>query len=301
MLAASILFGAIGTISALLRNAGVSSLVQTSFRSFGTSAAMLLYFLMIRRKPANPMKHAAYFLAYGLFSIVGMFIGYTSSVALGTPVAVITLLVNLQPVYVLVMAVTLLKEKVDAFKIIPVAISLAGVAILVGGWNSQGGFFLSGVLFAMMNGVCYALYLYMTKKLRAESGMEPMDILFWGYFAASLTMPLVLWLMPMVISDPALVALKFDLNLTTGFYLAALAMGCTLLPYLLITQSLGKVELSKASLSLVLEPLSAIIISAIVLGEPVRGYHLAGGALILIAVIMVNMPRESLIKLTGKK
>lgn len=301
LIAASILFGAIGTFSALLRNAGVSSLVQTTFRSVGTSAAMLLYFVIIRRKPANPLKHAVFFLAYGLFSIVGMFIGYTSSVALGTPVAVITLLVNLQPVYVLIMAVTLLKEKVDALKLVPVAISIAGVVILVGGWNSQGGFFLSGVLFAMMNGICYALYLYMTKKLRAESGMEPMDILFWGYLAASLTMPLVLWLMPMAIKDPALVALGFNLNAATAFYLVSLTLGCTLLPYLLITQSLGKVELSNASLSLVMEPVSAIIISAIVLGESVRWFHLAGGALIMMAVIMVNIPREKLIRLTGMK
>lgn len=301
LLAASILFGAIGTFSALLRNAGVSSLVQTTFRSVGTSLAMLLYFAFIRRKPANPMKHAAFFLTYGLFSIVGMFIGYTSSVALGTPVAVITLLVNLQPVYVLIMAVTLLKEKVDAFKLVPVAISIAGVVILVGGWNSQGGFLLSGVLFAMMNGICYALYLYMTKRLRAESGMEPMDILFWGYLAASMTMPLVLWLMPMVIKDPALVSLGFDLNVSTAVYLASLTLGCTLLPYLLITQSLGKVELSTASLSLVMEPVSAIVISAAVLGEDVRWYHIAGGALILLAVMMVNMPREKLIRLTGRK
>ena len=107
LFAASILFGAIGTFSALLRNEGVSSLVQTSFRTFGTSLALILYYIAIRKKPANPGKHTWYFLAYGLFAFVGMFIGYTSSIAMGTPITVVTLLVNLQPVYVLIMAATL--------------------------------------------------------------------------------------------------------------------------------------------------------------------------------------------------
>lgn len=301
LFAASILFGAIGTFSALLRNAGVSSLVQTSFRTIGTTLALLVYFVAIRKKPANPGKHVLYFLSYGLFAFVGMFIGYTSSVALGTPVAITTLLVNLQPVYVLIMAAALLKEKVDAFKVVPVIISLAGVVILVGGWNTQGGFLLAGVLFAVMNGLCYAIYLYMTKVLRAGSGMEPMDILFWGYVAASAAMPFVLALMPLAIKDPALTSLSFSLTLPTALYLAGLTLGCTLLPYLLITQSLGKVELSKASLSLVLEPVSAIIISAVVLGEPIYAYHLAGGCLILLAVILVNTPKEKLLRMMGRR
>ncbi|HOS50496.1 MAG TPA: DMT family transporter, partial [Bacillota bacterium] len=153
----------------------------------------------------------------------------------------------------------------------------------------------------VMNGLCYAIYLYMTKVLRAGSGMEPMDILFWGYVAASAAMPVVLALMPLAIKDPALTSLSFSLTLPTVLYLTGLTLGCTLLPYLLITQSLGKVELSKASLSLVLEPVSAIIISAVVLGEPIYAYHLAGGCLILLAVILVNTPKEKLLRMMGRR
>lgn len=299
LITASVLFGAIGTLSALLRNQGVSSLVQSSFRTFGTAAALLAYFLATGRKPVWPGRHAAYFLAYGLFAFVGMFIGYTSSVAMGTPIAITTLLVNLQPVYVLAMAAFLLKEKVDATKTIPVAISIAGVAILVGGWNIQGEVNVSGALFAVMNGLCYALYLYMTKRLRASSGMSAEDILFWGYAGASVSMPLVLAVMPLAVRDPALSSLRFDLTLSVALYLAGLTLCCTLLPYLLITQSLGQVELSKASLSLVMEPVSAIMISWLVLGERIYAFHIFGGALILIAVVMVNLPRETLLRFMG--
>ncbi len=44
----------------------------------------------------------------------------------------------------------------------------------------QGEVQVVGALFAVMNGLCYALYLFMTKKLRAGSGMEPTDILLLG-------------------------------------------------------------------------------------------------------------------------
>lgn len=301
LLTASILFGAIGTFSALLRNEGVSALVQTSFRSFGTSIALIAYFAAIRRKPANPGKHIWYLLAYGMFAFVGMFIGYTSSVAMGTPITVTTLLVNLQPVYVLIMAAAFLKEKVDITKTLPVAISLLGVVILVGGWRMQGKVMVAGALFAVLNGLCYAIYLFMTKRLRAEGGMEPIDILFWGYAAASVAMPVVLVAMPALIKDPALTSLRLDLTLRSTFYLAALTICCTLVPYLLITQSLGKVELSRASLSLVMEPVVAIIISSLVLKEPVHLYHIAGGSLILLAVILINMPRAAFLRLIGRK
>ncbi len=299
LMAASILFGAIGTLSALLRNEGVSSLVQTSFRTFGTALALIIYFTAVRKRPANPLKHAAFFLSYGLFAFIGMFIGYTSSVAMGTPIAVTTLLVNLQPVYVLIMAALLLKERIDVTKTVPVGISLAGVAILVGGWNMQGEVMVAGALFAVMNGLCYALYLYMTKRLRAESGMEPTDILFWGYVSASVMMPAVLAIMPRFVHNPALTSLSLKLSPAAIIYLILLTICCTLIPYLFITQGLGRVELSKASLSLVMEPVSAIIISSVVLREPVYMYHVAGGSLILLAVILINLPRETFLRIIG--
>ena len=165
----------------------------------------------------------------------------------------------------------------------------------------QGEVQVVGALFAVMNGLCYALYLFMTKKLRASSGMEPTDILLWGYIAASAAMPFVLLIMPALVKDPVLTSLKLDLTLASSLYLAGLTLCCTLLPYLLITQSLGKVELSRASLSLLMEPVVAILIGSLVLREPVHIYQVAGGSLILLAVILINLPRETFLGLLGRR
>jgi drug/metabolite transporter (DMT)-like permease len=297
---ASILFGAIGTFSALLRNAGISALVQTSFRVYGTVITLFLYLSLSGKMLVLPRRHLLYFLAYGLFAFVGMFIAYTSAVAMGTPVAITALLASMQPVYVLIMAALLLKERIDILKVIPVILSLIGAVVLVGGWNMGGRVILGGAFFAIMNGVCYALYLFMTKKLRAESGMDSMQILFWGYAAAAVAMVFVIAIMPVVIKDPVLTSLSFKFTWTSAIYLVGLSLGCTLTPYLLITQSLGKVELSKASISLLLEPVSGIVISALVLGEPVYIFHVIGGSLILLAVMLANLPQNTIARLLGR-
>jgi drug/metabolite transporter (DMT)-like permease len=162
---AGISFGSIPVVSAIMRNLGISSIEQTFLRiSLGSIFGIiiiLIYFYkkkQLIRKTLNKELQLIYILQGVIFVL--MILSYLSSVALNTPVGEAALLVQMHPFITLLVGWKLLDEDLTMRKILAIFIAILGLILLTEPWSWEQ--FLSnfiGDLFALANGVLYAIYL----------------------------------------------------------------------------------------------------------------------------------------------
>ena len=137
----------------------MSSLEQVFFRlSFGLP--MLALFMLFKKKFRLIRRKDVPFCiligtVYSLFLLSGL-----SSIALRTPITVMTSLIYTQPIFTAGISQITGKEKVTTAKISVILVGVLG-AFLVSGlqiMNLQVGF---GIIFPIFGGFCYALYLWL--------------------------------------------------------------------------------------------------------------------------------------------
>jgi drug/metabolite transporter (DMT)-like permease len=78
-------------------------------------------------------------------------------------------------------------------------------------------------------------------------------------------------------------------RLTTTDLLAGLILGlvCTALAYTMWTEGTGRIRVQHSSILGYLEPVTAPIYALVLLGQSVSGWTIAGGALIVIAGVLI--------------
>jgi drug/metabolite transporter (DMT)-like permease len=80
---------------------------------------------------------------------------------------------------------------------------------------------------------------------------------------------------------------------------AFLGIFCSGLAYIAWYDGLQAIAASQVGAFLYLEPLVAVVVAAAILSEPVTWASLAGGAVILLGVYLVNRPKKTPIKRVG--
>lgn len=188
-----------------------------------------------------------------------------------TTVSVATLSYYFAPVIVTAVSPFLFREKLTGRQILCFAMSTLGLVLITGtGDLSQGSSHLTGVLYGLGAAVLYATVILLNKFIK---GVEGIHRTFLQFLAA------IVVLLPYVAS-------------TTGFGLAGLdASGwvCLLIvgfvhtgvTYCLYFSALRDLPGQKAAILSYIDPLVAVLISALLLGEPMTGMHMIGGLLIL--------------------
>jgi drug/metabolite transporter (DMT)-like permease len=84
--------------------------------------------------------------------------------------------------------------------------------------------------------------------------------------------------------------------LTAGGYALAgsMAVVATAVPATLFLAGLARIGATRAAIISTLEPVTTVVLAALLLGEALGGVRLAGGAVVLVAAIVVarNVPAE---------
>jgi len=223
-------FSFILVFSTLLKNTEMSSLEQLLLR-LGFSLVILLFFLIARRRlhfiSKNDVPFFAIFgLVYALFAFSGL-----SSIAFGTSIPVSIALVYTQPIYTAVMAWLTREEKVTAITLIAVLLGVLG-AFLVAGLNTANLQLELGIVFALLTGFFYAVYLWLKRRatIRMHNSYTPYQILFNTFLFAAPSLIVVGLLLQNFSTNPLFVRLStptlFQLGLI--FFFAAFS---TVLPY----------------------------------------------------------------------
>ncbi len=266
-----------GAIGALVRIATMPESALIVFRMvIGTA---LVGAIFARRATLDDVRRpgvAPGLLLMGLFS-AGTLLLFFLALRL-TDVAVGMFLLFTGPVYVALLAPRLMGERPDRIVYPALAIALGGMAvILVPGLVGAEQLSLLGVACGVTTGLLYAAYALTTKRLTRKARSSTIGLAEMALDALIL-LPLAAWQV-----------FGSGYQFTRDDIVAGLALGvfCTAIPYVLYPEGLRRIRVEHASILGFVEPVSAPLYALLLLGERPSPATIAGGALIVVAGVLV--------------
>lgn len=188
-----------------------------------------------------------------------------------------TLLANLAPVWVGLGALLFMKEKPNKIFWIGTAISIIGVAIIIGMKDISGASLTLGNILAIIASLFYGAYLITVKK-----GRNTLDT--FSFTTISMVASTVVLGVICLFSGTQLTG--FSTN--TWVYLIILGIIPQLLGWLAINQALGHIRPTVASVSLLSQTVFTAIFSLPILGEVLTLREISGAAIVLFGIYLVN-------------
>jgi len=229
---------------------------------------------LARAWPALARRHRAVLLASGL-SLGLHFATWIASLSF-TSVAASVLLVNTAPLFTLAFSWWLLAERVSAAVLAAMGLALAGAGLIAAGDWQSGAASLMGDALALAGAVTMSLYHVIGRGLRETLPLPAYILGVWSTAAATLA----------VLAAAARVPL-FGYPLPTFGAFLALALVPTVLGHGLVNRSLRRIPAPTVGLFLLGEPLGASVLAYAVFGEVPGTLTLAGGVLVLAALVVV--------------
>jgi drug/metabolite transporter (DMT)-like permease len=192
--------------------------------------------------------------------------------------SLLSLLLYTYPALVMAGAIALRRERASARRLVALAIASAGTALVLAGAASGG---VDALGAAMGLGAALAYTIYILTGDRVLAGVPPLGLAALVCTGATGTFAVV-----------ALVRGGPDLAFAAGGWgwLGAIALVSTVAPILLFFAGLARVGPSAASILSCLEPVVTVGLAAAAFGEALAGAQLAGGALVLAAVVVMQWP-----------
>ncbi len=287
---AMLLFGSIGL---MVKNIELTSSEIALYRGL-LGSLFLLFFLLLKKKSVSriALKSNAKVLvisgaAIGLNWIL-LFEAYNY-----TTIANATLSYYFAPVIVMVISPFFLKEKLLPNKAISILIAMLGMFLVVGiGTQTSGEYTHSvGILYGLGAAVLYASVMMLNKLVKDMSSLESTMI---QLMVASVT------LAPYV-----LVTQGFDLveiSVTSIPYLLVLGIVHTGLAYVLYFSAMQYLKSQTVALLSYIDPVAAVVMSALFLGENMNGVQIFGGMLILSSTFIggLNWPNKTSLEIKEK-
>lgn len=183
----------------------------------------------------------------------------------------------LTPIFISFVEPYLAKRKFDSSELLFGIAAVPGVALVVGGTPLE---MRIGILVGAISAFFVSIFSSLNKRFIANSPALTITGIEMAAGAAFLT--LVAIVVPL---DAPLLKLPSP---NDAWLLAALAMGCTLFPFALSLVALRQISAFSASLAVNLEPIYAIVLAIILLGEQreLAPSFYAGVAIILIVVFL---------------
>ena len=261
-LGAGVSWGLIGPFVRHLGDAGLTGMAIIAVRS--AVVALVLFPALALRRPADlriRLRDLWIFLGTGIGSIVFFNWCYFTTIRTASLSVACTLMYG-APAFVLLMSALFFRERLTLRKAAVCLLAFLGCA-LVSGWLSPGGTTARITPAALLTGLGsafgYALY-SIFGRCAAARGYRTATLTAWTFLFATLgTLPFL-----------DLSALASIYRVTPSLWLWTLALGLliTLLPYLLYSAALRRMETGRASLLSSIEPVVATLVGLLFYGEP---------------------------------
>lgn len=278
-LASAAAFGAMAAFGTLAYDAGatVGTLLSVRF----ALAALLLWAMLLAENAAREVRalHArdvavAIALGAGAYAIqAGCYFAALQRI----DASLLALLVYTFPVIVAVAAIVLGREAADGRRLCALVLAVGGLALVVAGAGA-GSFDVLGVALGLAAAVTYATYILVSEGVAARMAPRVLTALVCTGAAVSLT------------AGSALTGelRPGDLTPAGWGWLACLAVVCTVAAVTLFFAGLERAGATTASILATVEALVTVLLACLVFGEMLRDVQLAGGAVMLTAVLVLT-------------
>lgn len=277
ILLAAALWGIIGIWNRTLLAAGLSPTGIVLVRNFGGMVLLALVFAVRDRSVFRVKRaHLKYFAGTGIVSVVLFTCCYFTCQKLCS-LAVASILLYTAPAFVVILSAILWKEPVTKKKLLALLLTLVGCACVCGVFSGGLTVTAGGILLGLGAGFFYALYSIFGRYALAHYGS--MTVTVWTFIFAGPA--------SLVLLRPAELAAVFS---QPKMWLVAvgLVVLSTVLPYILYTGGLSKVEPGKASIMASLEPVVAALAGVLLFSEPMSALTAVGILLVLSGVAILR-------------
>lgn len=283
--AGAALWGTIGIFINQLDISGFSSIEIVALRV--VSATFILFFVIKFRYPDQlsiRLNHLFYFIGTGILSICFFNWSYFTAIK-ETSLSVAVILLYTGPAFVVILSRLLFREKLTLPKIAALILTFTGAALVVELIPySAGSISWYGIIVGTGAGFGYALYSVFGKY--ALKKYSPITIIFYTFLTASVFM------LPFsgIMNIHSIESLA---NLNTLLIVAGLGIFPTALAYLLYTEGLARIEAGSASITSIVEPVTAALIGVILYGDKLNIYQSGGMLLVIISVTAIQLHRNN--------
>ena len=270
MAAAMLVFGTIGLF---VKNIGFPS----SFISFAralTGSIFIALFMLVSGHGLDKksvLKNLKLLIPSGIamaFNWICLFEAYRF-----TGVAVGTLCYYMAPVIVVVLSSVFLKEKLTAINVTSVLAAVVG-AVLISGVVSGSAKSAKGILFGLAAAALYSTVVMINKFVK---NLSPIETTFVQLSTAAVTM------IPYILLTEDVTTFVFDKR--SVIFTLIVGVFHTGIVYMIYFSSVQKIPAQTTAVFSYIDPVTAIILSAVVLGERLDAVQLIGTFLILAATL----------------
>ena len=280
VLLAAILWGSMGLFVRRLTALGFDPIQITSAR-LTVAAVCFCGLLPIRDRDGFRirLRDLPLFLGLGLASVLFFTVCYFSAISMMSLSAAAILLYT-SPIWVMLMSVLFLGEKLSARKLLSLALAFGG-CVLVSGIGS-GGLTAKGLLLGLGSGIGYGLYSILgTIALRRYSSYT---VTAYTFLIAALGS----WLVRSPAGSFAVFQAAPAPPLPLALFLLLTGVVTAVLPFLFYTLGLQRMEASRAAILACVEPLVATLLGILVFAEAPTVASILGIVLILGAVFLLS-------------
>jgi drug/metabolite transporter (DMT)-like permease len=292
VVSAALLFALNGTVAKVILSSGVDSLRLSEIRSTGAFLGLAL--VVVGRRPSafrTRPRELAHLVVFGICGVGLVQLFYFLAIR-RLPIGIALLVEYLAPLLVALWARFVYHEPVRRRIWVALALSLAGLSLVVDVWR---GVSLSGlgVAFALLGALTYAFYLLLAE--RAVAGRDPVSLLAYGFLFAALFWACVQpwWSFPAdrVSGDVSLLGRLHGWHLPVWALLLWLVVLGTMAPFGLVVGSLRHLSATRVGIVAMLEPVGGALVAYAWLDETLGTAQLAGGAVVLAAIFLAQTAR----------
>ena len=276
---AGILSGTIVFAGKIFSNLGLS-LFEISTLPFILVTLIMLPFMFFKKYRPNP-KLIKIWLFYGLICAL-LVLSQFAAVVLGVPVTLVVLLLYTQPLWTFIFSKIFMKEKITKLHIFSGFLVIIGVVIMVNPFTIGEIHSWLGVIIALFGGIFLSGWI-MIGSYASKIKNHPIAIKFAETFFMLLFLALLYPLIRLITTNPAIISFSFNWPMSTWFYLLLFAVFSQIINHIFYFKGVRKVPTPDAGIILLLEPISAAILSSLFLKQPITLSLVIGGCLILIA------------------
>ena len=262
------LFGTIGTLSRFINMP--SSVICLGRAFFGVIIILVVITIRRERLDYEAIKRNIGWLTLSSFLMCANWICQFEAFKY-TTIATSTLCYYMQPVFYILAAAVVLRERLSARKIVCVIIAFCGM-ILVSGVLQTGLHFseMRGVLFGVSGGFFYAMVVLINKYMK---DISPMNTVIMQLAMVSLIM----------LPYSALTGAFREVSITMTGIICLLVLGFlhTGIGYIIYFDAVNRLPAQTVGIMSYIDPVEAILLSAFFLKEPISVYTIIGAVMIL--------------------
>jgi len=269
----AISFGALPIFARLAYAAGATPTTVLLLR-FAIAAIIMVGVMIARRIPFPRGRVLLGLVLMGGVGYVGQSLAYFTALTLASA-GLVALLLYLYPAIVTLLSALIFKERLTPLKLGAILLALAGTALTIGPTGSGSAL---GMLLGIASAVIYSIYILVGSRIMPQTGV----------ISSSTTVMIAAAIVYggiVAVQGPA-----FPVTPLGWAAIAAIALISTVLAIVTFFAGLKRIGPSRASAISTFEPITSVILAALVLGESFNALQALGGCLILVAALICSAP-----------